>query len=312
MSTIRPPSLMLLLLVTLLAANHGHSQRDEDKPDRAKAAAALKSVNEEARAAYKAAREHLQNQAGPVVLFDGDDLVFRYGSYRRVTQPTPALYHDLKAIGHVALGLHALLAPYGDGKLDDRRLFVLSRYLDATNRAEKAIALRDLSKTQLARQEKILATCREILTKVIADKAVDLKASLAELRKVVPLLYENNTDATRAQIDGLHRDMLAHKAKLPEADWKRLTVIIQGSQQPRASNLGVQYFARLLGVKGESEQLIYAESIWDEQKALALMGAKVLDRAVGEDVFGERLRMERDLLGDAAKTYLDELFRAKE
>src|SRR5581483_6396097 len=72
----------------------------------------LKAANETARAAYRAAREHALAEAGPVVLWDGDELVFRYGSYRRVSRPTPTVYHDLKTTGHMVLGLYALVVPY--------------------------------------------------------------------------------------------------------------------------------------------------------------------------------------------------------
>src|SRR5262245_36745504 len=82
--------------------------------------ASLKAANEAARAAYRAAREHALAQSGPVVLWDGDELVFRYGSYRRVSRPTPAVYHDLKTTGHMVLGLYALVAPYGDGELSEK------------------------------------------------------------------------------------------------------------------------------------------------------------------------------------------------
>ncbi len=81
---------------------------------------------------------------------------------------------------------------------------------------------------------------------------------------------------------------------------------------PRRNNLAVQYFARLLGEKGEGKRIIYAEALFDESKALKLLGTHRIDTRLGEDIFDEPLYMHRDLLSDAAKNYLDELFGAKE
>jgi hypothetical protein len=81
-----------------------------------------------------------------------------------------------------------------------------------------------------------------------------------------------------------------------------------GSQLPRKDNLAVQYFARLLGEKGEGKRIVYAEAIFDEAKALALLGTRRIDTRIGEDFFDDPLRMHRDLLGDAGKARLDELF----
>ena len=44
---------------------------------------------------------------------------------------------------------------------------------------------------------------------------------------------------------------------------RRLTVIVTGRALPRKDNLAVQYFARLLGLSGEGDRLIYAESVVD-------------------------------------------------
>src|SRR5262245_53783883 len=106
--------LSLALLAALLAAGHGQGHRETtDKTTETNKAAkdALAGVNESARAAYRAARERILSRTGPVVLLSGDTLVFRYGDLRTVSKPTPALYHDLKTVGHVALGLYSLLYP---------------------------------------------------------------------------------------------------------------------------------------------------------------------------------------------------------
>ena len=59
----------------------------------------------------------------------------------------------------------------------------------------------------------------------------------------------------------------------------------------------MQYFARLLGEPGEG------------QRALDLLGTRRVDAGLGAAFFGDPARLHRDLLGDAAKGALDELFR---
>src|SRR6202044_872306 len=108
----------------------------------------------------------------------------------------------------------------------------------------------------------------------------------------------NTAQATRAQIDSLHREMTAYRAKLSEEEWRQLRVIVQGSAMPRKSNMAVQYFARLLGEKGEGRRIRYAEALYDETRALALLGTQVLDTQLGSDVYDDPLRLHRDLLAD--------------
>ncbi len=58
----------------------------------------------------------------------------------------------------------------------------------------------------------------------------------------------------------------------------------------------MQYLARLLREPGEGRRIIYAESMFDEQKALNLLGTHWLD-ASATIFFGDSLRLHRDLQG---------------
>jgi hypothetical protein len=76
---------------------------------------------------------------------------------------------------------------------------------------------------------------------------------------------------------------------------------------PREDLVVTQYFLRLLHEPKEGRRVVYAESMWEEPKALDLLGTHLLDGSVGDAFFGDYMRMHRDLLGDAAKAYLREL-----
>ena len=80
-----------------------------------------------------------------------------------------------------------------------------------------------------------------------------------------------------------------------------LHVAVTGNHQARIRSLGMQYFARRLG----ADRVLYAEGVAEVDAAVALIGAQRLDRAMAAAFFGSPRRMERDLLGDAAKAMLD-------
>jgi hypothetical protein len=307
----RSPCCFLAVCLLGLTCGGEEAPRGEEVPTAAQAAADLKAANEIARATYRAARERVLADVGPVVLWDGDDLVFRYGNYRRVSHPTPAFFHDLKTTGHMVLGLEGLLGDAGDAELGAKQRFELKRYLEAVAKVRRAMPQRALSKRQRQRQEKILEACEGYLTKVLERGKAPVKELRAFLRGVAPLLDENTREAAEAQINGLHREMQRYRSQLSEAEWKRLRVIVQGSQPPRKDHLAVQYFARLLGETGEGARIVYAEMLFDESKAMALLGTKLLDTRVGQDVWEDSSRLHQDLLGPEARLYLDKLFRKK-
>jgi hypothetical protein len=55
------------------------------------------------------------------------------------------------------------------------------------------------------------------------------------------------------------------------------------------------------------ERVAYAEGVSDEHEAFELVGTRRLDHAVAAAFFGDRKRLQRDLLGDSAAELLREL-----
>ena len=55
-------------------------------------------------------------------------------------------------------------------------------------------------------------------------------------------------------------------------------------------------------------KIIYAESIFSDKKALQLLGTSLLDTQISNGYFSDPWRMHRDLLGNAAAVYLDQLW----
>jgi hypothetical protein len=294
-------ALVLACLVAPFApAEAPPTARDDDQ--------ALEELNKLARAAYQKARERSLARTGPIVLFDADHLVLRYGLVREQARVTPRLYHDLKTIGHVALGLHSLVVDHLDRPLPPDRLFDVRALRDRALKAGAVLPRRGLSPAQLDRHQRIIRQSVAFADSALSSGRASEKGLRAFCAGVRPLLDASASDAAKLQLDGLHRQMMAWKKKLSADEWKRLKVVVMGSAQPRRDHTAVQYFARLLGEKGEGPRIVYAEATFDEARALNVLGNKLVDLRVGADFWGEPLRLERDLIGQAARAYLDELF----
>jgi hypothetical protein len=269
----------------------------------------LIEANDIFRAIYKRAREDALARTGPVILAQGDELVLRYGVQRETARYTPAVYHTLKTVAHIPLAIHLLLDPATGRELDDNRLHDLRFLRDRALAVPPSLEQKGLSAEQLARQKQIVRQSVGLLDATLRARKIDEAALTAFRERLRPLIDANVAEAARAELDALHRQVLAWKGKLTAEDWARLRVIVIGSQMPRKDNLAVQYFARLLHEPGEGRRILYAEGLGDEQRALTLLGTHLLDTRIGEAFYGDPGRMHRDLLGDAARKHLDELFR---
>jgi hypothetical protein len=265
----------------------------------------LTTVNDAFRAAYRKAKEGILARCGPVVVVEGDDLVLKKGDRRVEAHYTPTAYHVLKAFAHIPLALDVILATRaGAAPLDEPVVGELRQFRGLIAAVESTIASQGLDAEQVERQRKLIAECVKFLDSVVASRKCSREDRVGFARRMCPLVMANAAEAARAELDALHRQVIAWKSEMTEAEWKGLSVVIMGSQMPRKESSAVQYFARLLGEPGEGRRITYAESIRDEAKALDLMATRSLDTEIGVDFFNDPLRMHRDLLSDAAKDYL--------
>ena len=137
--------------------------------------------------------------------------------------------------------------------------------------------------------------------------AVTVHAQNAPAPAPDPLVLANVAEAARAQLDGLHAAVSAWRREMTDDEWRTLHVVVIGVHMAREDELATQYFLRLLGEAEEGRRVVYTEGLWDEQRVLDLLGTHVVDGSVGAAFFGSAMRMHRDVLGDAARVYLDEL-----
>jgi hypothetical protein len=296
--------------LTLLGARDGkvaHESAGGAQPAADRTADPLVDLNQAVRDAYARARRRLLDRAGPVIIVEGDSLVLLHRGKRREAKVVPDVYHTLKAISHVPLAVYVMLVPPEDVPLDKECLEGLRAYRKLLVQAELALQGRGLSEEARERQRRIIRASVRFLDAALAGKRVGAEDLGKFTRGLGKELLANAADAARAELDALDKQVRAWRATLPAEAWKQLHVVVMGSALPRRGNLATQYFARLLGEKGEGRRIVYAESTFEEPRAVNLLGTHLLDTRIGSAFFDDAERMHRDLLADAATKLLEKM-----
>jgi hypothetical protein len=269
----------------------------------------LLALNDASRAAYRRAKEAALARTGPVIFVEGDNLVLKHGDLRTEARFTPDVYHALKSVSHIPLALDVMLTSVHDGdRVGDDLLDDLRRYRGLIVGARERVETLRLGPGQAQRQTEIILASLRFIDSLFKSRTCEQGARTAFVHRMAPLVMANAAEAARGDLDGLHRLVSRWRDQMPAGEWNRLTVIVMGRALPRKGNLAVQYFSRLLGETGEGRRVVYAESLFDEPKALDLLASHLVDTQVGLDFFDDPTRLHRDLLGDVAKEYLDHLF----
>lgn len=268
---------------------------------------ALKSLNSAFRGAYSKAREDVLSVPDPVIVFEGESVVLLVDKKREEKRFQPAIYDHLKTMAHVPMALYLLIEPQGYGTLDAKRLERLKAYRKRLEAARASLGIRGFSPEQEKRQQEILTASMEFIDQTEKRKTVQLVHMGEYILRMRPLIDANIREAANAQLDALHAQVMAWKAAVPTDQWKRLRVVVMGGHTPRTGNFATQYFSRLLGEPLDDRRLVYAESLWDEKDSVNLLGRCVLDSEISHAFFGDRQRLFRDLLSDAAEKHIGSL-----
>ncbi len=264
----------------------------------------LVTLNKEFRKTYSRSRAAALARSGPVIVVDGAKLVLLHGKERWEAEVDLSKYHRLKAVAHVPLTVYLLLGDATEDGISEEGLAELRRLRELIVAARDAPEERGFRAEQCRRQRKLLTDSLAAVEEALKRRRCTEKERTAFARRMAPLFLDNIADAARVQIDAYHSRVSAWRGQLTAEEWGKLCVVIMGSQMPRKKNLAVQYFARLLGESGEGRRIVYAEALFDEKRALNLLGTHRLDREIATAFFDDSLRMDRDLLSDAAAEYL--------
>lgn len=280
--------------------------RGQSMPAPAPTPPALTELNDAFRAAYGEAKSRVLRSSGPTLVVSGDHFSLLRGGRRVEANVAVPIYDPVKTIAHIPLAIYVTLTP-GDGEVEGDRLKTLARLRELIPPAAGALDALKLPADTLARQKEIVEGSLAFLDEVAGKHRFTRSKLLAFTRGMAPLVMKNVSEATRAQLDATHAQVAAWRRELSPEEWSQLHVLIVGPHMPREDLVVTQYFLRLLHEPREGQRVVYAESLWEEGQAMDLLGTHLLDGSVGEAFFDDYLRMHRDLLGDAAREYLERL-----
>ena len=266
---------------------------------------ALDRLNAAFRSHYGDSRAATLGRTDPILLVEFDTLVLLHKGERQAEPFTPPLYHRLKSISHIPLTLFVMSSRYGDKPLPPEGLRALEDYRALVVAAGDALpAFTDIPADLRPTLDTIIASSLLLIDQTRVTQRFDPTAVTVLARSLEPAVMSAAREAARAQLDELDRATQKFRAAMGEEAWSRAYVVVFGVRQARVDNLQYSYFKRAMGPDADAKRLIYAESVFEESKALDLLGSILLDRGIAMAFFDKESRMERDLLGDATAEYL--------
>ena len=264
----------------------------------------LAALNQEFRATYARARADVLRGTDPIVLYDGEKLVLLHDGKRQEGTRLPAVYDQLKAMSHLPFTIYLELRSQTAGPLDDAARSRTANLLKLTEVIEQDLPKYSFAPEDLPRQRRLVEVCRLLLEGVLARKTIDATELDRFAKQTGDDLNANLLAAADVEMAHYHRQLQAWN--LPDAAWQKARVVICGSQMPRRDHRVVQLLSAWLNVAGEGKRIVYAEGIYEEQRALNLLATHALDAESATAFFGDDARLDRDLLADGAAKYVRE------
>lgn len=260
-------------------------------------------LNAAARESYGAARALALKSDQPVFLVT-DTVTLIRGEDLGSLPYSPPLYHELKSISHLPLGVHSasiglLESPTKQPWIE--RLRTLVKNVDI---AEADLAKASFTEAQRVRQQKILLLSRAYIDNVLSRENVDMASITRYSRALAPLLLANAADAANVQIEALDQAVRELSKKLKPGEFEKALAVITGPKTPREGNLQFQYFVYAFGPGSAGSRVLYMESIFDREAALGVLRTVLNDRVASQAFFGDTYRLERDLMADGATVEL--------
>jgi hypothetical protein len=250
----------------------------------------------------------------PVIVLIGDDATLLCDGEQH-EHVIPARYHELKSLAHLAFGVQLTLMANGSGRLTEVTVSELHEkraQIQEVQAGANAPSPRASSPTMKAPAE-LLCRARALADRVLAEGVVDFERLQEDIRALASHAFETAQLAVCIELEQLHALLGRWRNDLGESRWADLYVVICGAHQPRYREAACQYFGRLLhqpeGSAAEREdRLIYGEGLCDVDAALDLLARHIVDQRASNLLFGDRRRLQQDLLADAAATEVQRLF----
>ncbi len=249
-----------------------------------------------------------------VVMGDGATLLCDGGEQRE--QVIPARYHELKALAHLAFGVQLTLMANGSGRLTELTADELHEKRAQIREAQAAANTSSPTPTVTIASNvpaELLCHVRTLIDKVLSEGVVDFDRLQENIRVLASHALETAQLAVCIELEKLHALLGRWRSDIGERRWAGLYAVICGAHQPRYREATCQYFGRLLhqveGYGAEREdRLVYGEGLCDVNTAVDLLARHIVDQRASNLLFGDRRRLQEDLLADAANAELRKLF----
>lgn len=256
---------------------------------------------------------YLGDSTHPVIIFTGDSLVLKYKEKRQVSRVVPSEYHQLKAISHIPLGIFTMVSTWQENTaLPDSCIKRLKSYNELIESIQAHLP-ESFSASVRAKQQEILKHAETYIQLVLKDGVYKKESRNTFAKTIQKYLLEDVDEAARLELTALHKQTQLFLKQIDEQDLQKLLVVIGSSHQARYRELSVQYFDKVLHEQSDGSaltenRLVFAESVFSESGCLSVLARHIIDQQIGLDFFGNKYRMQRDLLSDAATKYISQLF----
>ena len=283
----------MILLATPICAASSNSLLDKT----------LQDINRSFINAHSAARE-FDLATGPVILYRNGQLVLITNDTKVTANVILPAYHTFKVFAHIPVAIYLMLSPQGGGPIDSMNLQLLRSYYKKLEYVQRNINQITLNSTDLQNQKVILSKSMQLLKTIIDNERFNIKELISFTQGMLPFISANIENAARNQLDSIHRQVMAWKSEMAPERWKKLRVAIQGAVLARDGDLTKQYFKRLLHIEKEGLRLVYKELYFPPTPMLTLLATRSIDRGISVAIFNNPDRMFRDVLSDAAASYI--------
>jgi len=235
------------------------------------------------------------NGDSPYLYFNGTLL----DSRKSMTPNTT--YEILKEISHLSL---AIISQFGNrcGKsLSDDQVTDFQLQLSKMQGSFETVYTSPLIPNELkGDQIKFINESIKVVQKLLEKLKFDCADMQTYVKNIRPILDKNVFAASLSQLTNINELVRSWIDKYPQVDWKSIYILQCSAHMPREKNILAQYFQKLMGIKYEGEQFVYAET-GDETACRNLLKTHITDRTLAVNFFNEPMRMHRDLLSDAAE-----------
>ncbi len=282
----------------------------------------LKALNQEFLANYSDLKKKEALSLGKqkaVLLAKEDQLILLVNGIRKVVDYVPPLYHELKALSHIACGLYTLDTLAQSAIIHQEKQEIERKYQSYQDLIKKLLLQLQQEKTS-HRLKKYVS-----LVKKYQDIVESRKVSSHVLSQLRSDLAQTTEEAAILRLHALHQRMKEIRISLSQWQWDHLIVTVLGPQTPRVGELAMQYFAYIGGHSLEKpagkkcpyldqlekqikptthQRLYYAESINKEEDALNFITVHLADDALGKKILGDGSLIRRDVLSKPTSYYL--------